>query len=263
MPASMGIATAHAGGQGMSWRDVARRVAGDLRKGRHREAYTIFAVGVTLTVLGLVGVVPEAVLLSSVLLAVTFLVFQTTVEKDHSAGMLEQVVKGREAYDAFSAILPDGGEVWIYGPTAVNVLVNAPAIKTKVLARGGRVRVMVQDPDSEAVRFAKIQLDDTLDFDHTLASSIATLRKMRSWGNCDYRLLGFNPGFSLVVVNPTQPDGFLLLELHGFANDTIDERMHVRISRAESLRWFDYWTSRFDGMWDLARVPDPEPEIAH
>jgi hypothetical protein len=203
------------------------------------------------------------VLLSSVLLAVTFLVFQTTVEKDHRAGMVEQVVKGREAYGAFSAILPDGGEVWIYGPTAVNVLVNAPAIKTKVLARGGRVRVIVQDPDSEAVRFTKIQLDDTLDFGHTLTSSIATLRKMRGWGNCEYRLLSFNPGFSLVVVNPTQPDGFLLLELHGFANDTITERMHVRISRAESLRWFDYWTSRFEGMWDLSRVPEPEPEIRH
>jgi hypothetical protein len=153
----------------------------------------------------------------------------------------------------FSAILPEGGELWVYGPTAVNVLVNASDIKTKILSKGGRVRVVVQDPSSDAVRHTRTQLDDTLDFDHTLASSIATLRRMRSWGDCGFRLLAFNPGFSLVVVNPTQPDGFLILELHGFGDDTITDRMHMRISRSESLHWFDYWSSRFNSMWEQAR----------
>ncbi|MGH8908925.1 MAG: hypothetical protein ACRD0K_21135 [Egibacteraceae bacterium] len=237
----------------MSWRHLVRQVAEDLRQGRHREAYTIFTIGAVLTVLGLVNVVEERVLLSGVLLAVAFLAFETTLERESASRGLEQVIRGRDALGAFSAVLPDGGEVLLYGPTLVNVVVNAAAIKTKVLDKGGRVRAIVQDPDSHAVRFTKAQLEDSLDFDFALASSIATLRKMRGWGDCDFRLLEFSPGFSMVVVNPTRPDGFLLLELHGFDNAAITERMHLRINRAESVRWFDYWASRFERMWEQSR----------
>ncbi len=241
----------------MSWRDVCARVVTDLRNGRHREAYTIFALGLILTLLGLLGVVSQAVLLSGVLIAVTFLVFQTTIQLEGGAGILELVLKSRDSLGVFSTLLPDGGELWVYGPTAANVLVNAADIKTKVLSKGGRVRVIVQDPSSDAACHTKTQLDDTLDFDHTLNSSIVTLRRMCAWGDCEYRLLPFNPGFSLVVIDPTRPDGFLILELHGFRDDTITERMHIRISRTESLRWFDYWTGRFNMMWEEAQDETP------
>jgi hypothetical protein len=132
----------------VSWRDVPAQVLADLRNGRHREAYTIFVIGLILTLLGLLGVVSEAVLLSGILIAVTFLVFQTTVQLDDVAGVLGRVLKRRDALEVFSAILPEGGELWVYGPTAVNVLANASDIKTKILSKGGRVRVVVQDPSS-------------------------------------------------------------------------------------------------------------------
>jgi hypothetical protein len=237
----------------VNWREVSAQIIADLRNGQRREAYTIFSVGLVLTLLGLFGVASQSVLLSGILIAATFLVFQTAIQLDSAAGTLELVLKNRDALGAFNAIIPDGGELWVYGPTAVNVLVNAPDIKAKVLSKGGRVRIVVQDPSSDAVRHTKNQLDDTLDFDHTLASSIATLRKMRAWGDCDYRLLACNPGFSLVVINPNRPDGFLILEMHGFSDDTITGRMHIRISRTDSLHWFDYWASRFNNLWQQGK----------
>jgi hypothetical protein len=78
----------------VSWRDVPAQVLADLRNGRHREAYTIFVIGLILTLLGLLGVVSEAVLLSGILIAVTFLVFQTTVQLDDVAGFSDESLKG-------------------------------------------------------------------------------------------------------------------------------------------------------------------------
>src|SRR5438128_555073 len=162
----------------MSLRTTAVKVVTDLRSGRHREAYSIFALGLVLTGLGIFGVVSQTVLLSSLLLAVTFLVFATTFQLQGTGSVLEEILQTRDALGVFSAALSTGGELWVYGPTAVNVLVNAADIRRKILACGGQVRVMVQDPDSPAVQFTKAQLDDNLDFDRVLASSIATLRKM-------------------------------------------------------------------------------------
>jgi hypothetical protein len=57
------------------FRELAVRTVEDLRHGRHREAYALFLIGVTLAVLGLVGVADDTVLLSTILLALSFLVF--------------------------------------------------------------------------------------------------------------------------------------------------------------------------------------------
>lgn len=240
----------------MSWRRWGERIAADIRQGQHREAYAIFGVGIVLTILGIVEVAKEHILLSAMLLAVTFLAFRTTIDLQRAAPKLEEVLRDRKALGTFSQVLPDGGELWVYGPTAVTVLVNAAEIRRKVLERGGQVRILVQDPDSEAISFTRAQLDANLDFDHILRSSISTLRKMRSWGDCQHRLLAFNPGFSLVIINPTKRDGFALVEFHGFEDESITDRMHVRISRSESIHWFDYWTDRFQAMWQSAREDD-------
>src|SRR6266545_8107254 len=124
----------------------------DIREDRHREAYALFLVGVVLVVLGLFEVASVRVLLSAVLLAATFQVFQTTrVAGDRPPG-LEAVLRGREAFGAFSQMLPGVRDLRVYGPTAVNVLVNAADIRKFVLERGGRVRVIVQASEAEALR---------------------------------------------------------------------------------------------------------------
>lgn len=229
------------------------RILSDIGRGRHLEAYAIFMLGLALTVLGLLGEVEPKVLLSTLLLAVSFLVFRATLEPSSRRLALDTVLRNRESLGSFSQLLAEAGEFWLYAPTGVNVIVHAADIKRYVLDRGGRVRVVVQDPDSSGKEAVRAQLDDSLDFDKTLENSITTLARMSTWGNCRLRLLPFSPGFSMVVVNPGKANGYLILELHGFQDENIADRMHVRISRSESLHWFDYWVARYQAMWEEAR----------
>jgi len=102
-----------------------------------------------------------------------------------------------------------------------------------------------------------MQLDDNIDFRQALASSIATLNRLTQTarGAVEYRLLGLNPGFSIMIVNPSTHDAYLVLETHGFQDESIADRMHVVISKRESSRWFSYWQARFEAIWNAASEP--------
>lgn len=242
-------------------RDVSRRTLEDVRHGRHREAYALFLVGVVLVVLGLAGVADVAVLLSAILLAVSFLVFHTAAEVSGQQPALDAVLRSRQNFGAFSKLLPSTRDLRIYGPTAVNVLVNSADIKRFVLVPGGTVKVIVQDDTPAAIAQSAIQLDDNLDLDHTLRSSLATLRKLAAAPGFSYRKLPVNPGFSLTIVNADDPDGYVIFESQGFKDENIADRMHIVIKRRESPRWFSYWVARFDAMWDTAIQSDDPADV--
>jgi len=233
---------------------LSRRTLEDVRNGRHREAYALFLVGVALVVLGLVGLASSQVLLSTILLALSFLVFHTAAEASDRKPALDQVLRSREAFSTFSKLLPGVRDLRIYGPTAVNVLVNAADIRRFVLNQGGAVRVIVQDDSPEAVAQTAEQLDDNLDLARTLHSSLATLSKLAAEPGFSYRKLAANPGFSLVIVNANESSGYVIFESQGFKDENIADRMHIIIGRHESPRWFSYWVARFEAMWEAAQL---------
>ena len=236
------------------FRDVARRILEDLRHGQHLEAYALFLIGVGLAILGLIGIADATVMLGAILLALSFLVLHTTTEASDRKPGLDQVILSRQDFGAFSKILPKARDLRIYGPTAVNVLVNSADIRRFVLSAGGSVRVIVQDDDPAVLSQSAIQLDDNFDLETTLRSSLATLEKLAALPGFEYRKLPVNPGFSLVIVNAADSDGFVIFESHGFKDENIADRMHIVISRYESPRWFHYWVERFDAMWKTART---------
>lgn len=227
----------------------------DIRFGRHWEAYALFLIGVVLVVLGLAGVVSDTILLSAILLALSFLVFHTAAREGDQKPGLEKVLVGRDRFGPFSALLPGVRDLRIYGPTAVGLLVHAADIRRFVLHTGGRVRVLVLADSVSVLAQAATQLDDNMDLGHTLRSSLATLRKLNAEPGFSYRQLPVNPGFSLVIVNANEPAGYVIFESHGFKDDNIADRMHIVISRAESPRWFAYWVARFESMWNTADDP--------
>jgi hypothetical protein len=240
---------------------LSKRVLEDLRHGRHREAYALFLIGAVLAVLGLVGVASDRIILSTILLALSFLVFQTAAVASDRKPAIDQVLGSREDFGTVSSMLRDVKDLRIYGPTAVHILVNIADIRRFVLNRNGTVRVIVQHNSPETLALTALQLDDSLDLKHTLEASLVTLNKLAAAPRFSYRTLAVNPGFSLVIVNANDRSGYLIFESHGFRDENITDRMHIKIRRSESSHWFDYWVARFDAMWETAQPavrPDRE-----
>ena len=228
----------------------------DIRHGRHREAYALFVVGLALVVLGLIGIVSGQILLSSILLALTFLVFHTSMETPNQKLSLDEILQTRDSFGPFSKILPGVRDLRIYGPTAVNVLVSVGDIRRFVLDPGGSVCVIIHDDKHDTLEQTAVQLDDN-HLLRTLQGSIGILDRLAAaTPGFEYRKLPFNPGFSLVIVDANRPNGYLIFESHGFKDENIADRMHIIIRRQDSPHWFSYWVGRFDAMWSAAHQPD-------
>lgn len=246
-----------------------RQVGSDLKNRRHVDAYSIAFVTFVLAVLSLVpDIVPDELRWAALLAGVGILVWRITIPKSQ-VSTLDDLLENRFAFDRapLSERLKNVTEVCIFAPSAVNFLSahNCELLRTEVLSKpNGIVRVVILNPANEpAIQLAARQLDDSLDypiqdFQPCLQDTIRQLRVMTSWnlkGSFSYRLLDYNPGFSLVSFNPTNRNGRAIVEFHAFHNESTSSRMHIEISRQQSDHWYAYWTNQFNRIWDASLPP--------
>ena len=247
-----------------------RRVARDLRDRRFIDVYSVAIVAFVLAVVSVVGYGSDQLRWSVVLAALGLLVLRISVPETGPEASLDGLLLDRFAFDAVPLAdrLRDAREVWIFAPSAANLLTshNCELLRTGPLSRdGGIVRVVVLDPSRGAViELATRQLDDALtqpshEFPAALAATVGKLQTMARWpvaGSFEYRLLAYNPGFSLVAIDPGARGGRLIVEFHAFHNEATSSRMHVEITRKQSDRWYTYWAEQFENIWAAASLPD-------
>lgn len=239
-----------------------RRVGSDILAGKNLEAYVIAAVALVLAIFGILdNALSDDLKLAAILAALSLLVFKTTTPEQQATD-LDSILLDRQSFGPFRDFIRGGRTLWIYAPSAVNVLRNAPEIKQEILDKGGHLRVLLQDPDGTAgLDILHRQLDKlfSLDLDDDIKASLRTLRNMRTWntpGKVEYGMLFYSPGFSLVIVDPDGRDGRLIVEFFGYQTELISERMHIQITRQQSQYWFEYWATQFDNMWKTARFSE-------
>jgi hypothetical protein len=247
-----------------------RRIARDLRDRRFIDVYSVAIVAFVLAVVSVVGYGSDQLRWSVVLAALGLLVLRISVPETGPEASLDELLVDRFAFDAVPLAdrFKDAREVWIFAPSAVNLLSShhCELLRAGLLSRsGGIVRVVVLDPARDAaVDLATRQLDDALThpaqrFPVALAATVGKLEAMARWpvaGSFQYRLLAYNPGFSLVAVDPSTRGGRLIVEFHAFHNEATSARMHVEITRKQSDRWYTYWADQFERIWSAASAPD-------
>lgn len=247
-----------------------RRVARDLRDRRFIDVYSVAIVAFVLALVSLIGYGSSQLRWSVVLAALGLLVLRISVPETAPDASLDDLLRDRFAFDAVPLAdrFKDAREVWIFAPSGVNLLSshNCELLRTGPLSRsGGIVRVVVLDPSREAaIDLATGQLDDALtyptqQFPASLEATIGKLEAMASWtvpGSFQYRLLAYNPGFSLVAIDPSARGGRLIVEFHAFHNEATSSRMHVEITRKQSDRWYAYWGDQFERIWAAATPPE-------
>ncbi|MEP7292295.1 MAG: hypothetical protein ABI835_10950 [Chloroflexota bacterium] len=233
-----------------------RRIIDDLINLRNVDAYVVSFIGIALVILGLIGTADDHLYLTVITAALVVLLFRTTTPPKKEVD-LDTVLLDRQSYTPLREFVQGAHTVWAYGPSAVNILRESPTFKREVLDRGGEMRVLLQDPEqAESLATLRQQLDPNNDLDHDIKGSLFTLKKMLDWGRVDYRLLPYNPGFSILIVDPDGKDGRLTIEFFGYHNQLIDDRMHLLIERHSSQYWFEYWAKQYQIMWDAARPHD-------
>lgn len=245
---------------------LAKRIGRDISNGKNIETYAVSFIAIILAILGVVGDnLPINLQMAAILAALALLVFRLA-EPNSGEIPLDEVLRDRESYGKFAEFIKGGKVLWIYGPSAVNVMSNSPIIEKEILGRGGQVRVLLQDPQiTPSLEILHRQLDQDNDLlESDIQRSMTILQRMKSRNansNIDYRFLSYSPGFSMVIVDPDGRNGRAVIEFFGFNNRSITERMHIEVPREQSNYWFEYWEKQFRVMWDSARSPEQQPEL--
>lgn len=253
-----------------------RRFMDDVRRRRYLDAYAVGFVAFAMAVATMVADELGTDFRWAVALAgIGIIVLRFTVS-DGRGGVDRGVPVGdRSAFDGrpLADRLRQAREVCVFAPSAANVLneQNSELFRSEVLGRAnGRVRMVVLDPSEEqTVALAVRQLDKSLtyqrsDFRADLRSSVDEFRRMSDWkvaGTFEYGFLPYNPGFSMIALNPGSRDGTVIVELHGFSNETTAKRMHLEFTRDNDRDWYEYWAGQFEQIWSAARAPRERSEL--
>jgi hypothetical protein len=255
----------------VSVENAIRRLISDFKRRQNIDAYVISTITAAFAILTVLqDIVPSRLNSAALLAGIALLVYRTTIPSRLS-NVADEFLKDRSSFDEtpFSSRIQNAREVWIFGPSAVNLLnpQNCDALRTSVLSSTDAViRVVVLDPsEGIALDLAAQQLDDSIDYPiqrlrPSVDATLDQLQLMTAWpvaGSIEYRLLQFNPGFSLVVIDPADRRGTVIVEFHAFHNESTASRMHLELTRSDSARWYAYWTAQFDHIWSAARPATP------
>lgn len=249
------------------------RVVNDIRTLKHIESYVVAFAAIIFAILTTVGdSVSDDLKMAAILAGLGLLVFNLTVPQHKNSSTLDDYLNDRSSFVPLAERIKGARKLWIYGASSVNILSpeNTLAMRKEILTHAnGECRFIIQDPrETEALRILKKQVDVSVDYrvqdlDQAIPDATARLSKMKSWkcdGTVDYRFLDYSPGFSMVVIDPDKKGGVVIVEFYGFHHDHAGSRMNIEITKEQSERWFTYWVSQFDYMWQAAREPDADGE---
>lgn len=243
-----------------------RRIGRDLLNRRNIDAYVVALAAFAVALASVVNdLVDEQMKWGIALASLGLLVYRLTVP-DPTDTTVDDLLNDRTSFDAapLPSRLREAREVWIFAPSAAHLLSESTCqlLRGTVLNRAdGVLRVVVLDPaEQAAVDLASRQLDDAVDFPiqrlpECLRTTLSRLSIMAGWsvnGSFEYRRAGFNPGFSLFIVDPSTGGGSVIVEFHGVRNESTSDRMHIELTRRNSERWYAYWVNQFHYIWGIS-----------
>ncbi|MBW4702423.1 hypothetical protein [Micromonospora sp. RL09-050-HVF-A] len=236
--------------------------AEDVRSGRYLDLYVTTAVSMFFAAWLLIGADLDDDIRWSILLAAIGIIMLRSIASTRPQ-LQARVLLDRSAYEErpIGRVFESAREVSIFAPIGSNLLTveRCESLKNGPLSRrGGVVRVILLAPlksdDKRAMQLDGL-LERSIQSAHTaLAETYDRLRRMSEWdmeGKLLVKMISFNPGFSLVAIDPTASEGFINVEFHGYRSDSLSSRMHVRLD-SNDQKWFRYWLRQFEAMWSDA-----------
>ncbi len=247
-----------------------KRILKDIKNRRNIEVYVVSFAAVLVAVASLFGDAVMAslgdnIVNSIILTALSILVLNISIPKSDKS-TLDDYLDDRTNLGSFKDRIHSAHKLYIYAPSAANILrgESADAIREQILSRkDGELRMIIQNPDNQpAVDILEDQLDKHVNFQmqHLPDELTRTLRQFQlihEWdlpGSFEYRLLDYSPGFSMVMIDPDSNKGQIIVEVHGYQNESTSGRMHIVITKKDSERWFVYWQRQFDNMWERGQA---------
>lgn len=242
-----------------------KRIWRDLRAGRNIDIYVATCVAVAAAAIGLLGIAINGQLLSSLtlgvlaLLAIMMLNTRDKIDRLYDRESITRLTTldteeferrwRREAKTSRKELI-------FIGVSLGRTVRSAQHIMGAMIERGGRVRVIVVQPGSDALRYAGARkilgsqpaLDEA---DLQVAIGILLALRKRLGSRLEVRTIDHPVEFGIVACDLGTDEAAIYVEHHPYGL-TVGRRLRFRVDASNPV-WFDSYTGQIDAMWKASR----------
>jgi len=245
-----------------------RRVFRNIKQRRFLAEYGLVLALLLVVILQFFDDLLDAKFIMNLIMGALVVLILDITERNQGERGLDAYLHTRDELGSFRQRVDGARRLWIFAASAANILDgdNLDAIRAHIMTRkDGELRVVLLDPGSNAVADAKRQIDEHVTYqvqelrdqlNRTMNTRFDMIRKWGLPGKFEARVLDFNPGLSMVLMDAHRSSGTAIVEVYGFGQESTSKRMSVEIKAAESAVWFEYWVDQYERMWEMAKPLD-------
>ncbi|GAB4377370.1 MAG: hypothetical protein Kow00121_26620 [Elainellaceae cyanobacterium] len=238
--------------------------------------YTTVILAVLIAILGLVGVVNQAVI-SSAILATLSLVSYSLIKNRHQDEEIKSKLLELNAREQLSEIffsedfnpydlresIIQSNEAVFFGLTFTQTIQALSPSFEQALRQNLKIRFLLIEGKSSASVMAAFRnklrrtpdkvdrlVEDTLIRLAEVSNSVSGFK-----GNLEVRVVDYLPSWTLVAINPYETDGWMWIRLTTFRVSN-DRRPGFRLSRKNDSKWFSSFLEQFEAIWQESKIVD-------
>lgn len=156
-------------------------------------------------------------------------------------------------------IFTEAKTIYLSGYSLSRTIREYSNVLNQKLLEGATIRVMVVDPESEAV-LQRMALESvaatqenwrsTIQVTETLLSAIAN--NPENMGLLEIGYLPFTPAFGMIFIDPGAENGVGVVEI--YHHKSTDHNATFALSAAEDEQWFQFFYRQYELLWEFCRV---------
>ena len=236
----------------------------DVRQGENINSYIAIIVALGLSVANIFGLASQS-LLASITLAVLALLAITNLGNRHK---LDKVILQQQSTEYFlekypvgvSADMKSAKELWLAGYVLGRTLMDNLGIIEEKLIKNEKVKVLLFDPQSDAMRHFSASLSFPINPEEMrkrINSSLETLKTLsqvakKHPGRLEVRLTDHPLFFGAYAMDINLPNGVMYIELYKYKGKVEDEPKLVL--RKKDGHWFELYKEQLTAMWQDAKT---------
>lgn len=236
-----------------------KKAVRDISSGRNLEYYITFLFILIILALDIFDLATPDVI-TNVTLAVLALVVSTSLNTRESLERLSnKLTKTQSADDFFwkvkRSIEPDISQakyVGFGGAVLSRTLRDYSSVLDERLRMGAKLRIILMDPASTAPDQAVLRSKGIRSRQFYIDTLRPTLERVGMLAGTSEKielgLLPYKPAFGIVVVDPDEPYGRIIVEIYPHHSDSFVPTFELR--PGDDPHWYKYFREQFDNLWD-------------
>lgn len=230
----------------------------NISEGRNLEHYITLIFITIILALDIFNLASPETLTEITLAVLALVVFTSLSTRESIETLSEKLVKPQNADNFFwkskRSIEPDllqAKYIGFAGASLSRTLRDYSAILEERLRLGAKVRIILMDPNSTAPDQAVLRSKGVSSRRFYIDTLRPTLERVGMLSNSsdkvDLGLLPYKPAFGMIVIDPDEPYGKIIVEMYPHHSDSFAPTFELQPNR--DLHWYKHFREQFDNLW--------------